>query len=83
MLHLDMSELAHNPEIQQLAEETAVAKLANALIEKLPEEQSTSMHVPADYHACWRATRRWAASRDRITPAKSLAFYRECRGGEI
>ncbi|HYO80429.1 MAG TPA: DUF1003 domain-containing protein [Bryobacteraceae bacterium] len=38
MLHLGMSELAHDPEVQQLAEETAVENLANALKEKLPDD---------------------------------------------
>ena len=38
MLHLGMSELAHDPEVQQLAQETAVENLASELKQKLPEE---------------------------------------------
>jgi uncharacterized membrane protein len=38
MLHLGLSELAGDPEIQQLAEETAVENLASELRQKLPEE---------------------------------------------
>jgi len=38
MSHLGMSEVAHDSQVQQLAEETAVENLADELKEKLPEE---------------------------------------------
>jgi uncharacterized membrane protein len=38
MVHLGMSEVANDPEVQQLSEETAVENLANELKQKLPEE---------------------------------------------
>lgn len=38
MSHMGMSELAHDPEVQQLAEETAVENLASELRQKLPGE---------------------------------------------
>ena len=38
MSHLGMTEFAHDSEVQQLAEETAVENLASELKQKLPEE---------------------------------------------
>jgi uncharacterized membrane protein len=38
MVHLGMSEVAHDPAVQQLAAETAIENLASELKEKLPAE---------------------------------------------